>query len=275
MVTIGIIGGNGGMGSLFRRVLSKEHEVLVADTDTELSNEELARRSDIIIIAVPIEKTVGVIESVAPLLTSGQLLMDVTSLKQEPMDAMQKSQAHVIGAHPMFGPSVEGIAHQTVVLTPDSLDNPWLSRVRSFLERHGVRCTITTPEHHDRMMAVIQVLVHFNTIALGRTLSKLGLDIDETLQFTSPIYRMELAMVGRIFAQDPSLYGNIQMRNPQGMDVLNTHHETIKDLLDTIGRKDLDAFMASFNEGAAFFKDFRKTALEESERLLRRLHEDG
>ena len=82
-------------------------------------------------------------------------------------------------------------------------------------------------------------------------------------------------MVGRIFAQDPSLYGNIQMRNPQGMDVLNTHHETIKDLLDTIGRKDLDAFMASFNEGAAFFKDFRKTALEESERLLRRLHEDG
>ncbi|MFP6599281.1 MAG: prephenate dehydrogenase dimerization domain-containing protein, partial [Deltaproteobacteria bacterium] len=72
------------------------------------------------------------------------------------------------------------------------------------------------PLTHDRMMAVVQVLVHFNTMVTGEALRLSGASIQESLAFTSPIYRLELAFIGRLFAQQPELYGEILMRNPVG-----------------------------------------------------------
>ncbi|MFP4423928.1 MAG: prephenate dehydrogenase/arogenate dehydrogenase family protein [Candidatus Woesearchaeota archaeon] len=261
---VGIIGGNGGMGKLIREFISEDFTVTVSDVDTELSNRELAEKSDIIVISVPIERTVPVIEEIAPILREEQVIMDITSMKCEPMEAMRKSKAVVIGLHPMFGPSVSTISGQTVVLTPD-IDHEWVEKVISYLKGKGMRCKITTPEKHDEMMGLIQVLVHFNTIAMGHTMASLGFDIEETLGFTSPIYRMELGMIGRIFAQEGSLYGNIQMRNPKGEEILRRHMETIRKLFKIIEDKDMESFIQKFRETAGFFKDFKHTALKESE----------
>ncbi|MGM5487646.1 MAG: prephenate dehydrogenase/arogenate dehydrogenase family protein [Nanobdellota archaeon] len=265
---IGIIGGNGGMGRLMHNFLSEDFEVLISDKGTPLSNADIAHTADVVIVSVPIEQTIQVVEEIAPLLREDQVLMDITSMKTDPMKAMQESKATVIGLHPMFGPLAE-VRGQTVVVTPAE-ETPWTEWVTDYLEEKGLRCKITTPEKHDEMMAIIQVLVHFNTIAMGHTLASLGLDIDETLEFTSPIYRMELGMIGRIFAQDASLYGNIQMQNPKGVEILRRHQDTIKTLFGMIQDKDLESFVAKFNETAAFFKDFKERALAESEELLRK-----
>ncbi|MFO7710923.1 MAG: prephenate dehydrogenase/arogenate dehydrogenase family protein [Candidatus Woesearchaeota archaeon] len=263
---IGIIGGNGGMGKLIRKVLSEDFTVIVSDIDTELSNKELVEESDIIIVSVPIEITVPVIEEIAPLLREEQVLMDITSMKCDPMEAMRKSKASVIGLHPMFGPSVSSVEGQTVVVTPESAE--WAERIITYLEGKGMRCKRTTPEKHDEMMGLIQVLVHFNTIAMGHTMAAMGFDIEETLEFTSPIYRMELGMIGRIFAQDASLYGNIQMRNPKGEEILKKHMETSRELFRVIEDKDIDGFIKKFRETAGFFRDFKHKALKESEDFI-------
>ena len=40
-----------------------------------------------------------------------------------------------------------------------------------------------------------------------------GVGVEDSLRYTSPIYRLELAFVGRLFAQDPDLYGEIIRTN--------------------------------------------------------------
>ncbi len=54
-VTIGIIGGTGGMGKLFEKVfLNAGHNVLIAGRSTELTYIELAKQSDVVIISTPL-----------------------------------------------------------------------------------------------------------------------------------------------------------------------------------------------------------------------------
>ena len=67
-----------------------------------------------VVVSVPIEVTVKVIEQVGPLMQKDALLMDLTSLKAEPVAAMLRSSvAEVIGLHPLFGPAVDTLAGHT------------------------------------------------------------------------------------------------------------------------------------------------------------------
>jgi len=58
-------------------------------------------------------------------------------------------------------------------------------------------------------MAYIQVMRHFNTFVYGQHLKGEDPNLESLTMFSSPIYRLELAMVGRLFAQSPQLYADI------------------------------------------------------------------
>lgn len=271
---IAVVGGEGQMGAFLRRTLGAVgHATISADVDTALRPEEAAARADVVIISVPIRATEEVIRRVGPHVRAGALLMDVTSLKAEPVRAMlEHSRAEVVGAHPMFGPTVGSLHRQVVVICP-ARGVRWAQWLRATLEGQAAEVIEATPEHHDRMMAVIQVLRHFATMALGRALAELGVDIQDTLRFTSPIYRLELAMVGRLFAQSPELYADIEMRNPGRVEVVDALRASVDHLADIVRRADGEAFVAEFERVAAYFGDFRRQALDESAYLIARMVE--
>ena len=50
-------------------------------------------------------------------------------------------------------------------------------------------------------MRYIQALRHFTTFAYGRYLAKENVDLAQLLSLSSPIYRLELVMIGRLFAR--------------------------------------------------------------------------
>ena len=115
----GIIGGTGRMGRLFARVFKNAgYEVLVSGRKTAITSADIVQQCDIVIVSVPIHDTVRVIDDIAPLLKPGQLLCDFTSLKVRPVEAMLRSEADVIGLHPMFGPTVKSINRQTIIVCP-------------------------------------------------------------------------------------------------------------------------------------------------------------
>jgi prephenate dehydrogenase len=108
-IRIGIIGGTGGIGKWFAHFFQKEgFEVQVTGRKTGLALPVLTRQCPIIIVSVPIKATVEVIEQVGPLMPEKSLLMDFTSLKEEPVKAMLRSSCcEVIGLHPLFGPEIK------------------------------------------------------------------------------------------------------------------------------------------------------------------------
>ena len=76
---------------------------------------------------------------------------------------------------------------------------------------------------HDHNMTYIQALRHFSTFAqMGLHLSKQPVNLSNLLALSSPIYRLELAMIGRLFAQDAALYADIIMDKPENLDVIES-----------------------------------------------------
>ena len=272
--TVAVIGGRGGMGSLMARLFGDlGHQVLVVDLGTELTAVDAASVADVVVVSVPIDATDSVIRAVGPRLREDAVLMDVTSIKEAPIAAMLAStKASVVGTHPMFGPNVHSLQGQRVVVCRARGDE-WADWVSRMLQARGLSVQETSPAHHDRMMAVVQVLTHFQTQVLGLTLARLGTPLDETLRFTSPAYLMELYVTARHFDQSPDLYGPIEMRNPATAHVTTAFRAAAGEVAEILGSGDRERFRALFDEVRDFFGPFTHEALEQSSFLIDRLVE--
>lgn len=272
--SIAVIGGRGAMGQCVARLFADiGHDVVVADHESDLSPKDAATQADVVVISVPIDRTLEVIRELGPLVREDALLMDVTSIKREPVEAMLEStQAGVVGTHPLFGPSVHSLQGQRVVMCRGRGDD-WFDWLARMFHARGLATKEATPQQHDHAMAIVQVLVHFSTEVMGRTLSKLGVDLDETLAFTSPIYLLELLMTARHFAQSPELYSSIQMSNPGTDEITRAFTRAAEEWRSVVESRDHEAFAEAFEEVRHFFGSFTDRALEQSSYLIDRLVE--
>jgi prephenate dehydrogenase len=201
------------------------------------------------------------------------LLMDVTSVKRAPVDAMLRAScASVVGTHPMFAPSVHSLQGQRVVLCPGR-GREWEEWVRRMFHARGLVVTEADPAHHDRVMAVVQVLVHYRTEVMGKALADLGVSIEETLKFTSPIYLLDLMMTARHFGQSADLYAAIGMSNPAADEVTAAFAAAAADVRDLIVKSDQKGFHQLFKDVRSYFGDFTDEAMDQSSYLIDRLVE--
>jgi chorismate mutase / prephenate dehydrogenase len=149
----------------------------------------------------------------------------------------------------------------------------WADWVAHSFTARGLSVTETTPDRHDRAMSIVQVLTHFQTQVLGMTLARLGMPLDETLSFTSPAYLLELYVTARHFAQEPGLYGAIEMRNPSTGDVTAAFTDAARELATVLANGEREQFDAMFAEVRGFFGPFTNEALEQSSFLIDRIIE--
>lgn len=284
---VAVIGGSGEFGRIFARLFKEEgHEVTITGRDVhkgekvahELGvvftrdNVEAAKRSDVVMISVYIENTLDVIKEVAPHVMPGCLLMDVTSVKQEPCAAMEEfadKEVEIMGTHPMFGPRVTSMEGLTFILTPVRVKK-WEGFVMDILEKHGARIIVTTPEEHDRMMSVVQGLTHFAYIAAASTLRELGVDVSKTRSFASPVYELMLDLIARIVGQSPQLYASIQMHNPRVKEVHEVFIEEARKLSEVVKVKDVDSFSEVMTEAAKHLGDV-DASMGRSDKAIRAL----
>ena len=269
-----LVGGNGGMGQYFARWLTNaDYTVRILDRDDWDRVNELTAGSDLALVSVPIDVTEDVIRRLGPHLPEKCVLADVTSLKEAPLNAMLEAYAGpVVGLHPVFGPTTHSKDKQLVIVTPgrDTEACQWL------LDQFSIWGSILVPAEaaeHDESMAIIQALRHFATFAFGQFLYRRRIDLARTLDYSSPIYRLELGMVGRLFAQDPSLYASIIFARPERRAILKDYLTSIQENLKMIEASDTEAFSAQFNEIAEWFGPFSDQAIRESSYLIDKLIE--
>lgn len=243
-VTIGIIGGTGGIGKWFARFFkSRGFVVHVSGRRTGMDMPTLAKTCSIVIVSVPIGATTEVIKRIGPHMRRNSLLMDLTSLKEAPVRAMRTySRSEVIGCHPLFGPSIRSIKNQNIVLCP-ARGEIWLPRIRRIFEAAGARVVETTPRRHDDFMAVVQGLNHLNTIAMGLTLRKSGIDRKELAKFSTPAFLAKLKLIDRVSSQ-PGLYTEIMTGNPALPTLAHRHERAAAELRKIIQNKDSEKLLS-------------------------------
>ena len=221
---------------------------------------------DVVVVAVPIEVTPDVIEEVASHMSDG-LLMDVTSVKEEPIEAMRAApeDVEILGTHPMFGPTVRSMRGQTVIVVRERVGELTERVVGAFYEA-GANVQETTAREHDEMMSVVQGLTHYSLVSIGGALERLDFDVEDSRRFMSPVYEIVLDFVGRVLNQNPELYADIQMNQPVG-DVHDALIETAEELADAVERGDNGAFEDVMLDAASHYGD-TKSALRRSDKLI-------
>jgi chorismate mutase/prephenate dehydrogenase len=267
-----IVGGQGQMGRFFARSFQQsDYEVRILDRDDWPRADQLAQGVDLCLLAVPIDLTDVVAKQIAPHLPPACILADITSLKQKPLEAMLAShRGPVVGLHPLFGPATVTMDKQIVVVTPGRE----LEQCHWLLDQLSVWGNVlveTSAAEHDETMGIVQALRHFATFTFGEFLHSRGVPILRTLELSSPIYRLELAMVGRLFAQDPSLYAEIVFATPERQALLKDYLKSIQRHMSLVERGDKAEFIARFRKVAEWFGPFSEQALRESTFLVDKL----
>jgi prephenate dehydrogenase len=232
---IGIVGGTGGIGKWFAAFFAGAgYPVHVTGRSTGMPLPELADRCRVVIISVPIAATVETIRRVGPHLPEGSLLMDFTSLKEEPVrEMLRATKAEVVGCHPLFGPDCPSLAGQNVILCPGR-GKRWLKRMEGLFTKRGGRVTVTAPTEHDRMMALIQGLTHLDTVLMGLTLRDSGVEPSELAAFSTPVFRTKQAIIEKVFGPRPGLYAALLAENPNMPALLETFERNfliVKDMI--------------------------------------------
>ena len=268
-----IVGGRGQMGRLFEKMLTLSgYQVKILDKEDWEQADSMLSDAGMVIISVPIHLTEQVIAGLPPL-PDDCVLVDLASVKNSPLQAMLAAHSGpVLGLHPMFGPDSGSLAKQLVVWCdgrqPEAYQ--WLLEQ---IQVWGARLHRISAVEHDQNMAFIQALRHFATFAYGLHLAEENVQLEQLLALSSPIYRLELAMVGRLFAQDPQLYADIIMSSENNLALIKRYYQRFGEAIKLLEQGDKQAFITSFRKVEHWFGDYAQRFMLESRTLLRQAND--
>ncbi|TDQ59003.1 chorismate mutase [Mesocricetibacter intestinalis] len=269
-----IVGGRGKLGGLFARYLQASgYPVALLGHQDWGDAQQIMAGADVVILCVPIATTLETIQRLQPYLRDNMLLTDLTSVKRQPLEKMlEVHKGAVLGLHPMFGPDIASMAKQVVVCC----DGRYPERYQWLLEQisiWGASLYKADAAEHDRNMTYIQALRHFSTFAYGLHLSQQPVKLAQLLAFSSPIYRLELAMIGRLFAQDGALYADIIMDKPENLAVIESLKQSYENGLAFFKNNDKEGFIQAFNQVKQWFGEYSEQFMRESRQLLQQAND--
>lgn len=129
----------------------------------------------VVVLCVPISQMEPLARRIRGLVDPGTLVVDVASVKEEPLRALKKilpRTVRILGTHPNFGPdsAADTLKGRKIVLCRVRLSEALYRRAKSVLTRKGLEVVELTPREHDRRMAHSLALTHF----IGRGLVAYG-----------------------------------------------------------------------------------------------------
>lgn len=274
MKRIVIIGGNGLLGQRFVEMFKLSgYQVDILGRANWDQAEQICSQAGLVIVGSPIDVTESIIKQLT-YLPDDCILADITSVKAGPLQAMlDVHKGPVVGLHPMFGPDISSFAKQVIVYC-DGRGHQKYSWLIEQMKIWGAHLYNVKAETHDESMTLIQALRHFTSFVYGVHLQEVNADLKQLLDLSSPIYRLELAMVGRLFAQEPALYADIILSQKNNLAMIKRYHKHFSDAIELLENEDREAFINRFKSVTNWMGDYSSLFLNESRVLLQQAHDN-
>lgn len=269
-----IVGGEGAMGQLFAQQFTRSgYEVRILDKAQQAQSEAILKGAKLVLVSVPINALEQVVAAL-PTLDDDCLLVDITSVKQKPLKALMAAHnGPVVGLHPMFGPDISHWVKQTVVVC-EGRNHEVAQGLLAQLQVWGCQVVEMDAKKHDEAMQIIQVMRHLTTFVYGQFLAKQSHTLAELRSCSSPIYQLELMMVGRLFAQSPELYSDIMLAQFDDVEsLLANYQETFAETLEKLKAGDKTSLIAAFADAKEYFSDATAHFLTQSRSLLNKAND--
>jgi chorismate mutase/prephenate dehydrogenase len=263
-----VIGGCGKMGGWFSEFLASQgFSVSISDPSGCLPGfDRLADWEgdpldfDLIVLATPLRVTGALLTALAGRKPRG-LVFDLGSLKtplRTGLDALVKAGCRVTSLHPMFGPDTELLSGRHVIFI-DLGNSAALQQAQDLFAPTMAERVVMGLDEHDRLIAYVLGLSHALNIAFFTALAESGEAALRLARLSSTTFDSQLDVAGRVAAESPDLYFEIQSLNDYGGESLQALSEAVERVRHAVTTKNAGEFTALMTRGRAYL-DVRAAA---------------
>jgi len=180
----------------------------------------MACEADFILLCTPVKETPKVIKSILPDMKDGSILCEIASVKLKVLEALKTAQdlrVQPISIHPMFGPDVERIEGQTIILVPVLEPEKEERIVRELFSKNEI--LIMDANMHDSYMASILSLSYFVNLTFVKSISNMDLGLLRRLAGTT--FTVQLALAQSVVEESPELIESLINENVYAKEEIN------------------------------------------------------
>jgi len=219
------------------RMARKAGVIARACTETEIAT------CDIVVVCVPVIRSVGLIRRIGGRMRPGSVLTDVGSVKATIVRVGRESMANgaeFVGGHPIAGTENSGFAAadrslfrgKTAILTPfEGNTEKAMNRVEALWRLAGARMLRMDPVTHDHVFAYVSHLPHAVAYALVHSVATI--DSRVPLGYSAGGFRD----FTRIASSNPEMWKEIVLQNRAEVLRATAHYRKNFALLEALIRK--------------------------------------
>ena len=208
------------------------------------SNVEAVEGADWVLVCVSLDGLEAVLMEIGSRIQSGQVVMDIGSIKEIPVNLLHKyvKKDITLGTHPVFGPGAKSLEGQNFVLTPvNEEEKRFAGEFKGWLEERDAKVAVTSPRRHDELMSLVLGFPHFVGLVAGDALMN-NSDFVEAKQVGGASYKLLLTLVEAVSSEEPVFYSNLHMSLPEVEKIEGLFLEKVEEWLELVRHKDRSGF---------------------------------
>ncbi len=259
-----IVGGAGNMGRWMTQFFeSLGYSVRIFDVkpsnnldyDREPNMEHGLQWADILVLAVPMEKTNDLLLDIAKQGYDG-VLIEITSLKSPVMTGLEacwQAGIHATAIHPMFGPDVKILAgHNIILCTDERCPLETFQQVENIFKLTSANIIHLPLQDHDKYMSYVLGSAHLVNLLYAQVLEHSTLPLGELENLAGTTFAKQIEVTKDVVAENQNLYFDIQFLNQRTQDLL----EVLENVLQGIKMQILNRQRGQFKDAMEKAKNY-------------------
>lgn len=222
--------------------------VELAIIDEYLNVEEAIKKSDLILVAIPVDATVSTVSNILNLITNKQVVIDVGSTKFALCDAIKNHpmRKQFVATHPMWGTEYNGpeaavvnafVGKACVVCDIDESDIAAVELVKKIYSTLGMHIINMDAQSHDVHAAYVSHISHITSFALANTVLEKEKEEDAIFEMAGGGFESTV----RLAKSNPAMWAPIFMQNKENvLDVLNEHISQLRKFKASLEKENME-----------------------------------
>ncbi len=252
IIGVGLIGGSLAIQLHEKKISSrligsdanKEHETKALElelVDEVLPLDEAIAQSDVVILAFPVDKMVGLLPAILDKVDK-QIVIDLGSTKSQLTEAVANhpKRGRYVATHPMWGTEYSGPAaavrgayenKAVIICNEGESDLDALEWTKYMYKKIGMHLLSMEAKAHDLHAAYVSHISHITSFALANTVLQKEKEDNAIFEMASAGFESTV----RLAKSNPAMWVPIFLQNKENvLDVLNEHIEQLKKFRDRI-----------------------------------------
>jgi chorismate mutase / prephenate dehydrogenase len=260
-----ILGGLGRMGQWLAKFFdSFDHHVCLYDTSTSANQSRFECISDldqalaaatVIVFATPILETQELLAAIIEKRPAA-LIFDICSLKSpllDPLSEARRKGLRVSSIHPMFGPDIQLLAGQNILIC-DCGHSEATASARALFEDTTANLIDLTVAQHDEFVGNVLGLSHLTNLIFAHALSQSGISFKELQRVGSTTFNAQQSVSEQVVNENQDLYYEIQAENNATGKIIERLHSSIEQFSMAIKARDRNKFKELMDLSRRYFE---------------------